>query len=167
MVRLATPADADAVARLSDELNAGQGEPTGLFPAELIRREGFGPAPEFRILLAERGGEALGYALFHPTFATEFGQRGLFLYDLLVTGRARGRGVGRALVAGLAALARAEGRSFLWWCSRAWNREAQAFYARLGAIEEEVKAHAVFGEAFDRLVEEAPPLAPPPPPVGP
>ena len=32
VVRLARPEDADAIAALSDELNEGQGEPTGRFP---------------------------------------------------------------------------------------------------------------------------------------
>jgi GNAT superfamily N-acetyltransferase len=153
-VRLATAADADAVAALADELNADQGEDTGRFTADTIRREGFGTNPEFRILLAEEGGVVLGYALFHPTFATEFGERGLFLYDLLVTSRARGKGAGRALMAALAALAKAEGRTFLWWTSKARNTAAQAFYRRLGAVEEDVKAHALFDDAFDRLAAE-------------
>ena len=45
-------------------------------------------------------------------------------------------------MAAVAAAAKAEGRTFLWWCSKEWNREAQAFYAGLGAIEETVQAHA-------------------------
>ncbi len=49
----------------------GQGEPTGRFPPELIREEGFGPHPEFRTLLVEEGGETLGHALLHPTYSTE------------------------------------------------------------------------------------------------
>ena len=150
-VRPATPADAEAIARLADELNASQGEPTGLFTPDLIRREAFRDHPEFGLLVAERAGEVVGYALFHPTFATELGQRGLYIYDLGVTSSARGQGIGRALVAGVARVAKVEGRGFLWWSTKAGNEGARAFYARLGAEEEESWSHALFGEAFEHL----------------
>ena len=68
-IRPSTPADAEAIARLADELNADQGEPTGLFTPDLIRREAFRDHPEFRLLVAEHAGEVVGYALFHSTFA--------------------------------------------------------------------------------------------------
>ena len=74
-------------------------------------------------------------------------------------GPARGHGVARALMVALARLAREEGRTFLWWSSKAWNTGAQAFYRKLGAIEEDVKAHALFGEAFLALAEEPDPRA--------
>lgn len=156
VIRLARSEDAATIAALSDELNAGEGEPTGRFTADLVRKDGFGDRPEFRTLLAEAGGEALGYALFHPSYSTEHGQRGLFLYDLFVRPHARGRGIGRALIAALARLAAAEDRTFLWWCSKAGNRTAQGFYRRLGAVEEEVRAHALHGEAFALLAGSAP-----------
>ena len=150
-IRPAVAADAATVAELIEELNRHQGEPTGHVTVEAVRRDGFGPAPEFRVLLAELDGRPQGYALFHPSWSTEVGERGFYLYDLYVREGARGHGLGRALLAALAATARDEGRTFLWWSSKAWNREAQAFYAGLGAIEEDVKAHAIFGEAFARL----------------
>jgi ribosomal protein S18 acetylase RimI-like enzyme len=153
VIRPATPADAEAIARLADELNADQGEPTGFFTPDLIRREAFGDHPEFRLLVAERGGEVVGYALFHPTFASELGMRGLYIYDLAVTAGARGQGIGRALVAGVARLAKEEGRGFLWWSTKAGNEAARAFYARLGAEEEESRVHALVGEAFDRIAQ--------------
>ena len=150
-IRHAGPADAELVAELIEELNAHQREPTGHVTSEAVRRDGFGPSPEFRVLLAEHDGKVGGYALYHPSWSTEFGERGLYLYDLYVRDAARGHGLGRALMAALAAEAKAQGRSFLWWCSKEWNHEAQAFYARLGAAEETIRAHALFGEAFDRL----------------
>ena len=152
-VRRAGPDDAVLVAQLIEELNAHQHEPTGHVTAEVVRRDGFGPAPEFTVLLAELDGAVAGYALYHPSWSTEIGERGLYLYDLYVREAARGRGVGRALLATVAAAGKAEGRSFLWWSSKEWNREAQSFYAALGAEEEAVRAHAVFGDAFERLAE--------------
>lgn len=150
-VRPATEADAELVRTLIEELNRDQGEETGKVTAEAIRRDGFGPRPEFRVLLAELDGEPAGYALFHPTWSTEVGEPGFYVYDLYVREAARGRGVGRALMAAVARLAKAEGRSFLWWSSKPWNRVARAFYAGLGGVEEESRAHAIFGEAFERL----------------
>lgn len=154
-VRPAVAGDAEAIARLIEELNAHQGEPTGHVTAEAVRRDGFGAAPEFRVLLAERDGAVLGYALYHPSWSTEVGERGFYLYDLFVREQGRGQGVGQALMAALAAEAKAQGRTFLWWSSKPWNREAQAFYAGLGAIEEDSKAHALFGDAFEALAARA------------
>lgn len=155
VIRAAGPDDAELVAALIEELNVHQGEPTGHVTAEAVRRDGFGARPEFQVLLAEVDGAAAGYALFHPSWSTEVGERGFYLYDLYVREAARGRGVGRALLAAVAARARSEGRTFLWWSSKDWNREAQAFYAGLGAIEESVKAHAIFGEPFEQLAASA------------
>ena len=150
-IRRAGADDAPLVTRLIEELNAHQHEPLGLVTEEAVRDHGFGEAPEFAVLLAELEGATVGYALFHPTWSTEVGERGIYVYDLFVRDSARGRGVGRALMAAVAGIAKAEGRAFLWWCSKPWNRDAQAFYAGLGAIEEDIKAHAIFGDPFERL----------------
>jgi GNAT superfamily N-acetyltransferase len=155
-VRRATVEDVALLVTLIEELNAHQGDATGHVTAQAVRRDGFGARPEFAVLLAELDGEAVGYALYHPTWSTEAGERGLFLYDLFVRAAARGHGVGRALMQALAAAAKAEGRSFLWWTSKPWNRGAAAFYAGLGAVEEDLKAHAIDGEAFERLAAGEP-----------
>jgi GNAT superfamily N-acetyltransferase len=158
-VRPAVAADAEAIALMIEELNRDQGEETGHVTAEAVRADGFAAVPpEFRVLLAELDGWPAGYALFHPSWSSEHALRGFYLYDLYVRDAARGRGVGRALVAALAATAKAEGRAFLWWNSKEGNRRAQAFYRDLGAIEEPVKAHALFGQAFEALAagEEEP-----------
>jgi GNAT superfamily N-acetyltransferase len=154
LIRPATAADAERLASLMDELNRDQKEETGHVTADAIRRDGFGPRPEFRVLLAELDGAAAGYALFHPTWSTEVGEPGFYLYDLYVRPAARGQGVGRKLLSALARTARDEGRTFLWWSSKAWNDAAQAFYRGLGAVEEPVMAHALLGESFQRLAEE-------------
>ena len=155
VVRLAVEADAPVLTVMIDELNAHQGEETGHITVEAVQRDGFGPHPEFRVFLAELNGEPVGYALFHPTWSTEYGVRGFYLYDLYVREAGRGQGAGRAMMAALARLAQQEGRTFLWWCSKPWNQDAQAFYGRLNAIEEPNRAHALFGDAFAALAAEA------------
>lgn len=155
-VRPAVPGDAELLARLVAELNRHEGYTTGECTAEVIRAHGFGERPEFRALVAELDGEPVGYAAFHPSFSTEYGQRGLYLEDLHVTEAARRRGVGRALMAAVAQAAADEGRTFVWWCSKPGNEVAAAFYAALGGIKEEIRAHAVFGPAFDALAGDGP-----------
>ena len=151
-VRPATPADAEDLARFVAELNLQEGYPVGSCTAEVIRAQGFGERPEFRALLAELDGLPVGYAVFHPSFSTEYGRHGLYLQDLHVTEAARRRGVGRALFAAVARAGAGEGRTFVWWCSKPGNKGAGAFYATLGGVEEEIRAHAVSGPAFGRLV---------------
>jgi hypothetical protein len=50
--------------------------------ADLVR-DGFGPQPKFRVLIAEWDGQPAGYALFFGIYSTWEGRPGLFLEDLL------------------------------------------------------------------------------------
>ena len=50
-----------------------------------MRRDGFGAAPEFTVLLAEIDGVRWAATrLYHPSWSTEVGERGLYVYDLYV-----------------------------------------------------------------------------------
>jgi GNAT superfamily N-acetyltransferase len=163
-VRRATIEDAPALAELSRGLNAHQGDPTSNFSAAAARRDGFGDAPCWTALIAERAGRPVGYAMFHAAYDAPHAARGLYLQDLYVRDEERRRGAGRALMAAVAREARAAGCVFFWWTAKQWNTEALSFYRQLGASAETVVAHALFGEPFDRLIEEvaAAPVSPPP-----
>jgi GNAT superfamily N-acetyltransferase len=154
-IRRATMADAEALAQLAQGLNAHQGDPVGNFDAAVARRDGFGDRPCWTALLAERDGRPVGYAMFHAAYDAPHAARGLYLQDLYVHESERRRGVGRALMAAVAREARQAGCVFFWWTAKQWNSEALAFYRRLGAASETVVAHALFGEAFDRLIDQA------------
>jgi GNAT superfamily N-acetyltransferase len=84
--------------------------------------------------LAEIDGEAVGFALFFHTYSTFVGKPGLYLEDLFVKPGHRRRGVGRALLRHLAALAVARGCGRFEWTALDWNKPALAFYQSLGAI---------------------------------
>lgn len=73
-----------------------------------------------------------GYELVHPDKAVE-----MFLYELGVAEAARGRGVGRALVEALAAIARERGCRGMWVLTDEANTAARQTYTRAGATIEE------------------------------
>ena len=68
---------------------------------EDLARDGFGENPRFRALIDEWDGHPAGYVFlfgYHSTWAG----RGLFLEDLFVREAFRRRGIGKALLAGVA-----------------------------------------------------------------
>ena len=109
----------------------------------------------FEALLAERGGEPLGLALFFHSYSTFEGRPSLFLEDLFVREQARGTGVGRRLLATLAALARERGCKRLDLMVLDWN-PAREVYTHLGFKQiEEWLPYRLSGDALDRLANEA------------
>ena len=153
-IRSATRDDAASIAALGRALNVHQKDPVEHFDEDAVIRDGFGDDPHFEGFIAERDGEALGYTLFHTAYETGQAARGLYMVDLYVKETAQRQGIGRALVAAVARTAKDRGKSFVWWATKDWNAEAQAFYRSLGAIEEPVVAHALFGDAFEALIAE-------------
>ncbi len=115
----------------------------------------FGPRPLAEVLIArDRGSfaEAAGFALFCHTFSTFLGRPTLWLEDLFVRPGQRGRGVGRALLGALAALAGERGCGRFEWSVLDWNAPAIRFYEALGArVLEDWKICRVTGDALARM----------------
>lgn len=93
----------------------------------------FGPKTYAEALIAERGGNGCGFALYYHDFSTFLGSPGLYLEDLYVDAEARGKGVGKALLARLSAVAVDRGCHRIEWAALNWNTNAIAFYEGLGA----------------------------------
>jgi len=98
-----------------------------------LLRDGFGPQPKFRVLIAEWNGKAAGYASFFYFYSTYEGRAALFLEDLFVLEEFRKHGIGKSLLAAVAKLALDEGCFGLRWEVLDWNRPAIEFYEKLGA----------------------------------
>ncbi len=75
----------------------------------------------------------MGFALFFTSFSTFVGRPGIYLEDLFVDGEARGKGVGKALLRYLAALAVERGYGRVEWAVLDWNQPSIEFYRSLGA----------------------------------
>ena len=97
-----------------------------------LAHDGFGANPRFRTLIAEWEGKPAGYAI-HFDFYSSFEGPVLFLEDLYVREPFRGKGIGKALMAEVAAVALREGYLALRWEVLDWNQLAIAVYRRLGA----------------------------------
>jgi GNAT superfamily N-acetyltransferase len=93
----------------------------------------FGTPPRAEVVVAEHEAAPVGFALFFHNYSTVLGRPGIYLEDLFVRPEARGRGVGRALLAHLAGIALERGCERLEWAVLDWNRPAIGFYESLGA----------------------------------
>ncbi|TVS09661.1 MAG: GNAT family N-acetyltransferase [Wenzhouxiangella sp.] len=100
---------------------------------ELLAEHLFGDGAVAEAVIAEREGEALGFALFFRNFSTFLGRPGLYLEDLYVREPHRGQGIGRALLGHVADLARERGYGRMEWSVLDWNQPAIDFYRSLGA----------------------------------
>ena len=104
------------------------------------------------VVLAEEGGEAVGFALFFHNFSTFLGQPGIYLEDLFVVPEKRGSGIGRMLLARLAQLAVERDCGRLEWSVLDWNQDAVRFYERLGARpNSEWTVYRLAGQALREL----------------
>ena len=84
--------------------------------------------------------------------STFLARRGLWLEDLFVYPEQRGRGIGRAMLLRLAAIAAARGCGRFEWAVLDWNTPAIRFYERMGAtVMPDWRIVRVTGAALDRL----------------
>jgi len=133
-IRPALPGDEKHIFRMIAELarfESLEHEVTGT--AETLGRHLFGERPVAEALIAERAEVVVGYALFYTTYSTFLTRPGLFLEDLYVTEAERGTGVGKALLRGVARVARSRDAGRLEWSVLDWNKRAIDFYVASGA----------------------------------
>ena len=111
-----------------------------------------GPRPYAEVVFACLDGTPVGFALFFHTFSTFVGKPGIYLEDLFVRPQARGRGIGRHLLAWLARTTLERGCARLDWQVRDWNAPSIAFYRSVGAeAQDEWTTMRVSGAALERL----------------
>ncbi|WP_067985144.1 GNAT family N-acetyltransferase [Nocardia caishijiensis] len=116
----------------------------------------FGPAPALFAHVAEHEGQVVGCAIWFLNYSTWDGVHGIYLEDLYVRPEARGTGLGRALVAALAAEAVTHGYSRVSWSVLTWNTPSIEFYRSLGATaQDEWIGYRLAGRELSALAARA------------
>ncbi len=132
-IRAMVPDDAVRVSEMAAALSAHEGQPPAPFSADDVIRWGFGDEKRYDGLIAVAEDTTIGYALYHDSFSVGLGTPGLHMLDLFVEDAARGRGVGRALIAELGRICTDRGGAWLTWQALPGNALAMDFYQTIGA----------------------------------
>ena len=98
-----------------------------------FEESGFGPNPVWWALVAECDGNVEGFALYYIRYSTWKGQR-LYLEDIIVTEKMRGKGLGTLLFDALQAEAREKNLNGMVWQVLEWNEPAISFYKKYNAV---------------------------------
>ncbi len=159
-LRFALPSDAKKLHQLIVELAIYEKEPDAVeLTVDTLYQQLSSIENPFQVILAEQASkkeetkEIIGFALFFFNYSTWKGTKVLFLEDLFVTERARGQGVGGALMRELASIALEMKCTRFEWSVLKWNQGAIKFYEELGAVrKEEWVGYRLDEEALLKLV---------------
>jgi GNAT superfamily N-acetyltransferase len=152
----ATERDVPLILRLIKELAEYERMSADVVATEAGLRETlFGPRPAAEVIVGREGDEPVGFALFFHNYSTFLAQPGLYLEDLFVVPRFRGRGYGKALLSHLAQIAIDRNCGRFEWSVLDWNDPAIGFYKRLGAKPlDDWTIFRVTGDALAALARE-------------
>jgi GNAT superfamily N-acetyltransferase len=114
----------------------------------------FGENKVAEVVIAYFKEEPVGFALFFHNFSTFRGKPGIYLEDLFVHEKYRGKGFGKKLLTYLARLAKERDCARFEWAVLDWNEPSIKFYESLGAkIMKEWLINRVTDEDLDKLAE--------------
>ena len=153
VIREATAADAAQILEFIRALAAFERAPDAVTATEEgLIRDGFGPNPFYRCLIADYDGQPAGFAFYFFNYSTWVGRPGIYVEDLFVLPQFRRLGIGRALLKQVAAIAVESGCQRLQWEVLDWNAPAIDFYRAIGAeFLDEWRNVRLSGEALNAL----------------
>jgi GNAT superfamily N-acetyltransferase len=129
-LRRADKADCSRILELVRELAAYERAPDEVTVSpEHFENSGFGGRPVWWAFVAEVDGHVEGFALYYIRYSTWKGQQ-MYLEDIIVTEKFRGRGIGKLLFDRLLVECREKGWKQICWQVLDWNAPAINFYEK-------------------------------------
>ncbi len=133
VIRRAVKEDCPGILELIRELAFFERAPEEVtVTLEHFEKSGFGVNPVWWAFVAESDGEVQAFALYYIRYSTWKGQR-MYLEDLLVTEKMRGKGIGQLLFHELLKEAKEKQLNGIVWQVLEWNEPAIKFYKKLNA----------------------------------
>jgi GNAT superfamily N-acetyltransferase len=152
-IREANFADAALIVRFITELAIYErAEEEVIATVADIQQTLFGPGSNAAAVVCNIDNEAVGFAVYFFNYSTWLGKHGLYLEDLYVSPKHRGKGAGKALLKHLAGIAVSRNCGRFEWSVLDWNEPAIKFYESLGAEpQNEWVAYRLTGKALEDL----------------
>ncbi|MBK7632716.1 MAG: GNAT family N-acetyltransferase [Ignavibacteriales bacterium] len=150
VIRFANKEDVPAIFSLIEELAEFEKLSNQIRTNEAeLKQTLFGVERFVEILIAEFDGQIVGQALFFKNFSTFLGKPGIYLEDLYVKPKMRGKGVGKALLDKIISIAKERNYGRVEWSVLDWNESAINFYKKIGAVPmEEWKLFRLTSDKF-------------------
>ena len=135
LIRKGTKQDLPSVLNLINELALFEKAPEQVTNTiKDMEEDGFGNNPVFNFYVAELNNKIIGIAVYFIKYSTWKG-KGLYLDDLFVTEKFRGKGIGKKLFDIIIEEAKKINAKQLHWQVLDWNTPAIDFYKKYGVIK--------------------------------
>lgn len=132
-IRRAEKRDCPRLLELVKELAEYERAPTEVtVTLQHFEESGFGNTPVWWAFVAEENGIIHGFALYYIRYSTWKGQA-MYLEDIIVTEKMRGKQIGRMLLERLIEEAKEKGWKRIVWQVLEWNKPAINFYKKYEA----------------------------------
>lgn len=132
-IRIGKKADLPRVMELVKELAAFERAPDQVTnTVEMMEKDGFGLNPVYGMFVAENEKGIVGLSLYYFRYSTWKGKR-LYLEDIIVTEKERGKGIGKLLFDRTLEKTLEENCTGMAWQVLDWNEPAINFYKKYGA----------------------------------
>lgn len=133
-IRKVTKKDSKDVIRLIKELaDFEKLEPPNKPATRNLIKDIYKKNSPIKVLVAEYEKELVGYAFFFYTYSTFLAKKTLYLEDIYVSNKMRGKGIGKIFFDELIKTAKKNKCGRMEWHVLDWNENAIKFYEKLGA----------------------------------